>query len=96
MVGFSTQTVLTAIAYIIISSRAIVKGRVGLNHAFNLGMDILDLCKFAFGFLLTMYQVIQALSQDLETGCPKLPIVKILGILIFKGGHNILRLEPQI
>ena len=31
----------------------------------------------------------QGLSQDLETGCPKLAIVKILGIQIVKGDHNI-------
>ena len=30
----------------------------------------------------------QGLSQDLETGCPKLPIVKFWGILIFKGDKN--------
>ena len=29
--------------------------------------------------------------QDLETGWPKLPILKFLGILFFKGDHNILR-----
>ena len=34
-------------------------------------------------------------SQDLETGCPKLPIVKFWGILFFKGDHNILKLQPQ-
>ena len=31
----------------------------------------------------------QGLSQDLETGCPKLTMVKFLGILFFKGGNNI-------
>ena len=31
----------------------------------------------------------QGLSQDLETGCPKLAIVKFLGFQIFKGDHNI-------
>ena len=30
--------------------------------------------------------VMQGLSQDLETGCPELAIVKFLGIQIFKGG----------
>ena len=34
------------------------------------------------------------LSQDLETGCPKLIIVKFWGVLFFKGGHNVLRLPP--
>ena len=32
----------------------------------------------------------QGLSQDLETGCPKLAIIKIVGVQIFKGDHNIL------
>ena len=36
----------------------------------------------------------QGLSQDLETGCPKLAIVKFLGVQIFKGDHNILRFQP--
>ena len=30
------------------------------------------------------------LSQDLETGCLKLAVVKFLGVQIFKGDHNIL------
>ena len=34
----------------------------------------------------------QDLSQDLETRCPKLAIVKVVCVLFFKGGHNILRL----
>ena len=29
------------------------------------------------------------LTQHLETGCPKLAIVKFLGIQLFKGNHNI-------
>ena len=33
----------------------------------------------------------QGLSQDLETGCPKLATVKFCGVQIFKGDHNILR-----
>ena len=32
----------------------------------------------------------QCLSQDLETGCLKLAVVKSLGVQIFKGDHNIL------
>ena len=31
----------------------------------------------------------QDLSQDLENGCPKLAFVKFLGILMFKGDHNV-------
>ena len=37
---------------------------------------------------------LQGLSQDFETGCPKLAIVKSLGVQIFKGDHNILRFQP--
>ena len=33
-------------------------------------------------------------SQDLESGCLKLAIVKSLGIQISKGDHNILRIQP--
>ena len=33
-------------------------------------------------------------SQDLETGFPKLAIVKFGNILFYKGKHNTLRLQP--
>ena len=36
----------------------------------------------------------QGLSQDLETGCLKLAVVKFLGVQIFRGYHNILRFQP--
>ena len=36
----------------------------------------------------------QGLSQDLETGCLKLAIVKILGVEILKWDHIILRFHP--
>ena len=36
----------------------------------------------------------QGISQDLETGCLKLAIVKLLGVQIFKGEHNILTFQP--
>ena len=32
----------------------------------------------------------QCLSQDLETGCLKLAVVKFWGIQVFQGDHNIL------
>ena len=35
------------------------------------------------------------LSQDLETGCLKLDIEKLLGIQIFEGYHNTLRFQPS-
>ena len=33
------------------------------------------------------------LSQDLETGCLKLAVVKYVSVQIFKGDHNILRFQ---
>ena len=36
----------------------------------------------------------KCLSQDLETGCLKLAVVKFLGVQIFKGDHNILIFQP--
>ena len=36
----------------------------------------------------------QGLIQDLETGCPKLASVKLLGILYFKGDLNIFKFQP--
>ena len=36
----------------------------------------------------------QCLSQDFETGCLKLAVVKYLGVQIFKGDHNILIFLP--
>ena len=37
---------------------------------------------------------VQCLSQDLETGCLKLAVVKLLGVQIFKGDHNIFIFQP--
>ena len=36
----------------------------------------------------------QCLSQDLETECLKLAVVKFWGVQIFKGDHNILIFQP--
>ena len=36
----------------------------------------------------------QCLSQDLETGCLKLAVVKFVGVKILKGDHNILIFQP--
>ena len=36
----------------------------------------------------------QFLSQDLETGCLKLAVVKFWGVQIFKGDHNRLIFQP--
>ena len=40
--------------------------------------------------LLNTFSCKQGRSQDLETRCPKLAIVKFLGVQISKGYHNIL------
>ena len=48
--------------------------------------------KFSAYFGFNMYN--QCLSQDLETGCLKLAVVKFLGVHIFKGDHNILTFQP--
>ena len=37
----------------------------------------------------------QGPSQDLETGCQILAVVKFLGVQIFKGDHYILRFQPS-
>ena len=39
--------------------------------------------------LSTFFHADQCLSQDLETGCLKLAVVKLLGVQIFKEDHNI-------
>ena len=36
----------------------------------------------------------QCLSQDLESGCLKLAVVKFFGVQILKGDHNILIFPP--
>ena len=41
-----------------------------------------------------VYGAIQGLSQDLETGCLKLAIVKFLGVQTVKGDHNLLIFQP--
>ena len=38
----------------------------------------------------------QDLSQDLETGCPKLAVVKYLGIIFFKCDSTELALQLQL
>ena len=45
-------------------------------------------------YFIGMIDTQQGLSHDLETGCPKLTIVKFWGIQIFKEDHNILRFQP--
>ena len=40
------------------------------------------------------HDINQCLSQDLETGCLKLAVVKFLGVQIFKGDHNVLIFQP--
>ena len=47
-----------------------------------------------FGLCNEQQSLGQGLSEDLETGCLKLAIVKFWGPQIFKGYHNILRFQP--
>ena len=41
-----------------------------------------------------VYTYDKCLSQDLETGCLKLAVVKFWGVQIFKGDHNIFIFQP--
>ena len=43
---------------------------------------------------LSLKGAYQCLSQDLETGCLKLAVVKFLGIQILKGDLNVLIFQP--
>ena len=47
-----------------------------------------------FDDLIKVRSIIQCLSQDLETRCLKLAVVKFWGVQIFKGDHNILIFKP--
>ena len=47
-----------------------------------------------FGYELGITTGQQGLSQVLETGCPKLAIVRFLGVQISKGDQNILIFQP--
>ena len=53
--------------------------------------------EFLFFFKTQNYYhiIVQCLSQDFETGCLKLAVVKYLGVQIFKGDHKILIFQPQ-
>ena len=74
-----------------------------LQHLNTLKMNIYLLCQFLETFealatkpttdatakvSLTGRVPWQGLSQDLETGCPKLSTVRFLGVLFIKGDHN--------
>ena len=41
-----------------------------------------------------IYSIMQCLSQDLETGCLKLAVVKFWGVQISKGDHNVPIFQP--
>ena len=41
-----------------------------------------------------MYALTRCLSQDLETGCLTMAVVKFWGVQILKGDHNILIFQP--
>ena len=44
--------------------------------------------------LFPKHNLSQCLSQDLETGCLKLAVVKFWGVQILEGDHNILIFQP--
>ena len=50
---------------------------------------IISSSHFCSNWVLEVYLLEQGLSQDLETGCLKLAIVKFGGVQNFKGAHNI-------
>ena len=45
-------------------------------------------------FMRLYFPLPQCLSQDVESGCLKLAVVKFLGVQFFKGDHNILIFQP--
>ena len=54
----------------------------------------LGLLQETYKAFLGLNRFIQCLSQDSETGCLKLAIVKKFGVQIFKGDYNIVRFQP--
>ena len=44
--------------------------------------------------IMNVFKIRQCLSQDSETGCPNLVVVKFLGVQTFQGDHNILIFQP--
>ena len=58
------------------------------------GMESYLAISFTYSSLFVNDSGPQCLSQDLETGCLKLAVVKFLGVQIFKGDHNVLIFKP--
>ena len=48
-------------------------------------MNILSNINFYWGDIILMFWPFFEVRQDLETGCPKLTVVKFLGIQILRG-----------
>ena len=63
-------------------------------YIFSIKNALIELKKGVNGLMLSLGSFRQGLSQDLETGCLKLAIKKLLGIQIFEGDHNTLRFQP--
>ena len=84
---------------VLLSIRFCFKGFIFGYEICVMHSSLLNKMFFAFFLQLLQLEIFiqttsQGLSQDLETGCLKLAIVKYLGVQIFKGDHNILRLQP--
>ena len=72
-------------------SRVFAKHKSKNNFQPNISQNIALLSRY---FYKSPARCMQCLSQDLETGCLKLAVVKFLGVQIFKGDHNILIFQP--
>ena len=59
-------------------------------------VDTIDRTKFieCYEGVFKVNRTLQCLSQDFETGCLKLAVVKFWGVQIFKGDHNVLIFQP--
>ena len=57
-------------------------------------IGIMESMSLGAGIIVYYISLSQGLSQDLETGCPKLAVVKSFGVQMFKGDHNILAFQP--
>ena len=68
-------------------SQLIESGKLAEEHSPTANSAFVLLGQIATDYL-------QCLSQDLETGCLNLAVVKFLGVQIFKGDHNILIFQP--
>ena len=67
------------------------KGCIWCPHILKNLLGILNIKRRQRDFGVVHSSPVHGLSQDLETGCPELAIVKLLGVLFLKGDHNLFR-----